>query len=143
MGMAMTGTIRSFLLAALLMVGSSIAFAKNAPCPFSGQTMMLVTRLYFGQSQDGKPLAAGQWADFLARMVTPRFPEGFTVIDAMGQWRDPRTKTIAQEDTRVVEIAAPDNAGTRRRIAEVVSLYRARFHQQAVGLVTHSACAAF
>lgn len=28
------------------------------------------------------------WRAFLAAEVTPRFPDGLTVIDAAGQWRD-------------------------------------------------------
>jgi hypothetical protein len=142
--MVMTGIVRAFLLAAsILAMGSISAYAKDAPCPLAGQTPMQVTRLYFGQSQDGKPLAAGQWEDFLARNVTPRFPGGFTIYDARGQWQDSKTKTIAQEATRVVEIATPDSPDARRRIAELASLYQTRFHQGSVGIVSASACGAF
>jgi Protein of unknown function (DUF3574) len=33
---------------------------------------------------------AEKWREFLANNVTPKFPDGFTVLDAYGQWRNPR-----------------------------------------------------
>ena len=57
-----------------------------AACP-PGQNEMLTVRLYFGQSMNGRPIATAAWRDFVARVVTPRFPDGFTIYDARGQWR--------------------------------------------------------
>jgi len=63
----------SLVLLALLL--PSPAFAA---CP-AGQSEMLTVRLYFGQTVDGKQVPAAAWRDFLARSVTPKFPDGFTV----------------------------------------------------------------
>jgi Protein of unknown function (DUF3574) len=132
-----------FLTLVLLTLGRGTAFSKDTPCPFSGQRPMLVTRLYFGQTEDGKPLAPGQWDDFLAHTVTPRFANGLTVYDAQGQWRDQKTKTIVQEAAKVVEIAAANSPGLRSKIEDVARLYRVRFHQKSVGIVSRLACGAF
>ncbi len=46
------------------------------------------TELYFGLGRLGEPEArAAQWQTYLDREVTPRFPDGLTVLDAYGQWR--------------------------------------------------------
>lgn len=113
-----------------------------AACP-AGQTQMLHTRLYFGLVMDGKPIADSAWADFLARTVTPRLASGFTVYEAAGQWRDPRSGAIGREKTRVIEVAAPDTPRFRAGLEDMRKAYRERFHQQSVGILTSPACAAF
>jgi hypothetical protein len=92
---------------------------------------------------DGKRVPEQAWGDFLARTVTPRFPSGFTVYDATGQWRDRRTNIIGREPSRVIEIDAQDGAKTRNAVEEIRKAYGARFHQQSVGIVTLPACGAF
>ncbi|MEW2632227.1 DUF3574 domain-containing protein [Streptomyces sp. NPDC048389] len=48
------------------------------------------TRLFFGTRRpDGGPDVTGaQFTAFIDRMVTPDFPEGLTVQEGRGQWRD-------------------------------------------------------
>jgi hypothetical protein len=118
------------------------AAPANAACP-AGQSPMLTVRLYFGLMADGKRVPEQAWGDFLARTVTPRFPSGFTVYDATGQWRDRRTNIIGREPSRVIEIDAQDGAKTRNAVEEIRKAYGARFHQQSVGIVTLPACGAF
>jgi hypothetical protein len=140
----MKRTVWSVLLTSVLLTfASSTAFSKETPCPFSGQKPMLVTRLYFGQSEGGKSLATGQWDDFLAHTVTPRFADGFTVYDAQGQWQDPKTRTITHEATKVVEIAAADTPSLRQKIEDLVRIYRTQFRQKSVGVVSQLTCGAF
>lgn len=126
-----------------IMVGRS-ATAGEAACPFAAQKPMLVVQLFFGQStQDRRPISEKEWRSFLARAVTPRFPDGFTVYDGYGQWMNPQTHAIAREKTKVVVIATEDTPAIRSRIEELSGIYRARFHQQSVGLITSPGCAAF
>src|SRR5437016_3726037 len=47
------------------------------------------TELYFGRSiPGGGEVSAAEWQRFLADVVTPRFPNGFTIVDAAGQYRE-------------------------------------------------------
>jgi hypothetical protein len=123
-----------------------LALLWNAPavaaCP-AGQHAMLTARLYFGLMDNGRRVPDPAWEDFLARIVTPRFPDGFTVYDARGQWRDPRTGVITREPSKVIEIDAPDTRGFRARVEAVRKDYAKRFHQQSVGLLTLPACGTF
>src|SRR6185312_3977673 len=81
-----------------------------AACPLPCQHEMLVTRFYFGESRPAAgDVSQKAWQDFLARIVSPRFPGGFTVYDARGQWRDEKSGAIAGEATKVLEIATPDS----------------------------------
>jgi hypothetical protein len=49
---------------------------------------MLRTELYFGIARrGGGTVGDDEWRAFLRDEITPRFPDGLTVLDARGQWR--------------------------------------------------------
>src|SRR5579863_8635859 len=56
-----------------------------------GQTKSwLDTKLYFGLGPVDHPeqgASEGDWRSFLDREVTPRFPDGLSVLDVYGQWQ--------------------------------------------------------
>ena len=105
---------------------------------------MLVTQLFFGLSVKGRgPVTPKEWQGFLRRNVAPRFPDGFTVYDAHGQWLEPMTHSVVRENSKVMIIAAEDTAEVRVKITEVADLYRKVFHQLSVGVITSRECAAF
>jgi hypothetical protein len=105
---------------------------------------MLVAELFFGRNIKGRgPLTHGEWAKFAAEVITPNFPDGFTVFDGYGQWRNPETGHIGQDPTKILLVAAkrsPDLAG---RLQAVIDAYRTRYRQESVGIITRDSCAAF
>ena len=120
-----------------------------APAPYQcllpGEQRMLVAELFFGRDKAGRRVVSdAEWSDFLATVVTPSFPDGLTVFDGYGQWRNPATGVIGRSPgVKIVLIAvqrSPDLAG---RLTAVIDAYKARFHQQSVGIVTRDSCAAF
>jgi hypothetical protein len=118
--------------------------AAQEPCPLSNEKPMLVTQLFFGLSVKGRgPVTRAEWTAFVRRNVAPRFPDGFTVYEAEGQWLDPHSHSVVRENSKVVIIAAEDMAEVRTKITEVSDLYREAFHQQSVGIITRRECAAF
>ena len=82
----------SWMLAALLLLmlsgcASSSTGAAKKPIPGAPNTIppqWLRTELYLAA------VDASEWEAFLAERITPRFPAGFTVFDAYGQWRAPQ-----------------------------------------------------
>ena len=105
---------------------------------------MFVAELFFGRDIRGrKPLTDAEWAEFAAQIITPNFPDGFTVFDGEGQWRSPRTGHIAQDPTKILLVAAKREPDLARRLSTVIDAYKTKFHQQSVGLITRDSCAAF
>ena len=105
---------------------------------------MLVAELFFGRNIRGRaPLTDAEWRAFAGEIVTPNFPDGFTVLDGDGQWRNPATRQIARERTKILLVAAPRVPDLAQRLSAVIDAYKARFHQQSVGIITRDSCAAF
>src|SRR5712671_5286382 len=126
-------------LAAISVVADTPAVACNAP-----QRPMQQIELMFGRNIAGH-LRVGEaaWSRFLAREITPRFPDGLTVLDAAGQWRDPVGGRLVREPSKMVIIVTADDAPARERIAAIVAAYKQRFRQRSVGVISRPVCAAF
>ncbi len=105
---------------------------------------MVLAQLFFGRDIPGRaPLTDMEWSDFTARVIATEFPDGFTVIDGDGQWRDPGSNAIVREATKILLVAAPPSDALGGRLAAIIDAYRRRFDQQSVGLVTSNICAVF
>jgi hypothetical protein len=105
---------------------------------------MLLFQMFFGRSVPNRgPVTSREWNAFLRQSVTPRFPDGFTVYDAYGQWLNPKRNAVIRESTKVIVIAAADTPEVRAKVAEVSENYRRLFHQQSVGIITTAGCGAF
>ncbi|MBP6010906.1 MAG: DUF3574 domain-containing protein [Alphaproteobacteria bacterium] len=105
---------------------------------------MIETQLFFGLSKPkGGVVSAREWDAFVTTEITPRFAEGFSVVDSAGFWRDGATqKTISEKSKVVVRMhAATDEAD--RAILAIVDAYKKRFQQEAVLRVDRVVCAQF
>ena len=103
-----------------------------------------MAELLFGRDIGGRfGVSEPAWRRFLAREITPRFPDGLTVTDAQGQWRDPASGRIVREPSKRVEIVLPGNANDAARLDAIMAAYKRQFHQRSVGLILQSACVAF
>ncbi len=114
-------------------------------CLLPAQKPMLVAELFFGRNIPGRaPVTEAEWADFVARVITPNFPDGFTVFDgALGQSRDPQSGVITREPPKILLAAAYPRPDLKDRIAATIEAYRARYPQKSVGLLTRWECGAF
>jgi hypothetical protein len=117
-------------------LNANIALAQNVSC-VAPQKLMLDIELLLGR--EGSDV---RWRQFLAREVTPQFPDGLTIYETNGQWRDPATKAIAREKSRVLRIIAPLDT-TPEKIASLADAYKKQFRQKSVGVVTREVCASF
>jgi hypothetical protein len=122
------------------------SLSESAPysCLLPDEQRMLVAELFFGRGIKGRqPLTDAEWAEFAAQTITPNFPDGFTVFDGEGQWRNPQTGQIAGSRTKILLVAAKREPDLARRLAAVIEAYKTEFRQQSVGVITRDSCAAF
>ena len=137
--------IRTLSVALAMLVLSTAARAELEVIPCDGALQaQQVAQLLFGRNvEDRARVSEADFNGFVAREVSPRFPEGFTVIDATGQWRDARRGTIVHEAAKIIEIVLPAGEDNRPKIEAIVEAYKLQFQQQSVGLIVAPACVRF
>ena len=126
-------------LVAISVFAGTQAVACDAPLRPMQQIELMFGRDIAGHLGVGK----AAWSRFLAREIMPRFPDGLTVLDAAGQWRDPIRGRLVREPSKMVIVVTAEDAATRDRIAAIVAAYKLRFRQRSVGVISHPVCAAF
>jgi len=130
---------------ALLLTASLAGCASLASQPCApGQQAMLSAELLFGRKiGDRVGISQTDFRRFVDQEVTPRFPDGLTILDATGQYRDNERSRLIREPSELVLIAMPDEAGNRDKLTVIAEAYKRRFSQQSVGLILKPACASF
>jgi hypothetical protein len=122
----------------------ALAGCADRTCKIPGTQPMTWVTLYFGRDIAGHGMVTdAQWARFAADVIGKQFPDGFTVFDAHGQWRNPATGAVGSEPTKVVQIALPGSADPQAGIAAIEASYKQQYQQLAVGVITGSGCGAF
>jgi hypothetical protein len=91
-------------------------------------------KLYFGMNTKSGEVSEKDFKAFVDTAITRRFPDGLTVYKCDGQWKE--NGSVIQEESRVVEIAAPGNLTIRNKISEIRESYKKGFNQTSVMLVT-------
>ena len=132
-------TRKVFLSLLLVTVTFAPAYALPRPDLASNATIFyadkyLRTELYFGRSlPDGSVVTDEEWTKFLNDVVTPRFPDGFTVLDGFGQYRD-KSGRIVKEPSKVIVFLysrKTQKAGSTK-IDEIRAAYVKLFNQESV-----------
>jgi hypothetical protein len=123
-----------------------MAGCATAPpsCPI-GTAPATIAEAYFGRNVKSRaPVTEAEWARFMAEIVTPAFPDGLTVLDGMGQWRNAAGQ-ISREDSKALLLVLPaqDQAAASARLAPVAAAWKARFAQESVLTVFRAGCAGF
>jgi hypothetical protein len=108
------------------------------------QQIRQIAELVFGRDIGHKlGVSESAWARFVTREITPRFPDGLTIIDAKGQWRDSADGSIVREPSKRVEIVLPGTADDEAKLDAIVTAYKRDFHQQSVAVIVRPACVSF
>ena len=100
--------------------------------------------LFFGRgdSSGAEVVSEEAWDEFLADTVTPRFPDGLTVMDGRGQWQL-ESGAVQGEGTKILYILAGAGDGERRLLDEISEEYKRRFEQETVLMTSGTTCAEF
>lgn len=124
--------------AAILLAGTGCQSPSGTvpPAAFDGSQAWLRTELYMGA------IPAAEWQRFLSEVVTPRFPGGFTVLEAQGQWQAPSGE-IRSLPSRVLVLLHPADPKSETGIESVRSAFKERFHHVSVLRSTSPATVGF
>lgn len=104
------------------------------------------TRLYFGlgpADDPAKGVSEAAWRNFLDREVTPRFPDGLSVLDVYGQWQSKTETTPERIRTKLLVIDYADSPENRAKIDAIRSAWKQRTGDESVLMVTAPADVSF
>jgi len=79
------------------------------------------SELYFavGNEDGSGVIDDAQWRAFLDDVVTPRFPDGLTVLDGYGQWRFQQDGRLVRQRCKVLVVLHEDGAKRREDIEAI------------------------
>lgn len=104
------------------------------------------TKLYFGlgpADDPAKGIGEAEWRAFLDKEVTPRFPDGLSVVDLYGQWQGKQETTPERLHTKMLLILYPDSAENRAKIDAIRGAWKQKTGDQSVLRVTEPADVSF
>ena len=92
------------------------------------------TELFFGTGRAGKaPVSDQEFDAFLDAEITPRFPDGLTMLTGLGQWRGSDGKLTKERSAVVILLyPKPSAADSGTKIEEIRHLYEQKFNQESV-----------
>ena len=127
--------------AVVLMSIAACSHDPHSVCPF-GEQREIVDSLYFGSARGEGVVTREEWQAFVDELVTPRFAQGFTILDARGQYRTAQGE-IQREPAWVLQLVHAEGAASEAAIREIRTAYQTRFKQEAVLRVRQRGCVSF
>jgi len=93
------------------------------------------TKLYFGLGPADHPeqgVSEAKWRDFLDREVTPRFPDGLSVVEVYGQWQGAKQSSPERLRSKLLIVDYPDTQENRDKVEAIRSAWKKMTGDQSV-----------
>jgi hypothetical protein len=102
------------------------------------------TELYFGTAKpDGTAVTEAQFLQFVDEIITPRFPDGLTVLTGYGQFRNSAGVIIRELSQVLIRLYPLSLRDAHRGIEEIRAAYKQAFQQESVLRVESLAAVSF
>ena len=146
--------MRLFLLAALFAVFLTGCARQNPASPAATVTAPTLagdpahpghasgwvdTKLYFGLGPADRPeqgVSEANWREFLDKEVTPRFPDGLSVVDVYGQWQGAKQSSPERLRSKILIVDYPDTQENRDKVEAIRAAWKQMTGDQSVLRVT-------
>lgn len=121
---------------------TSPASESSSPCRASAKPMARLELLFGTSRRQGAPISEEEWTSFLDTEVTPRFPDGLTVLSGPGQWRG-TDGLVARERSMMLLIWYDPTSLADGHVESIRSAFKQRFNQESVMRVDGVSCVSF
>ena len=130
---AFAATVPTLITPVIAQAPASYEQAVSAYEPAAVGELWSRTELYFGAERpDGSEVTESGFQTFMNLEITPRFPDGLTLLEGDGQWRDAQG-VIEREASRVLILLYPtSSADANAKIEAVRAAYKRIFQQESV-----------
>lgn len=127
-----------FLILFLTVASGAQQVPAATPSNYSGQIFAAAkfyrAELYFGMNiPGGGTVSENDWNKFLNDEVTPKFPDGFIVVEGYGQYKD-KSGQIVKEKSRVLILlyAKKSRKDIDPKLEAIREAYKKAFQQESV-----------
>jgi len=90
------------------------------------------TELYFGSEKPGPDVTGEQFDRFVDEEVTPKFPDGLTLLTGYGQFRGSNGEIVQERSFVLILLYPPDDRKANGEIQELREDYKDAFDQESV-----------
>lgn len=116
-----------------LLLGSPAFPAEHVKRPRAAAEVWARTELYFGTNKpDNGQVTDAEFADFVDREVTPRFPDGLTLLTGYGQFRNEAGTLVRERSHVLILLYPPQTLEANKRIQDIRDRYKQAFYQESV-----------
>jgi hypothetical protein len=109
----------------------------------AGGKLSVKTELFFGLSKPNGVITDAEFQQFLDREITPRFPDGLTLLEGQGQFRNAGGRIIVERSRVLILLYFPSDDGSHQKIEEIRAKYQKDFQQESVLRIDGKICADF
>lgn len=119
-------------------------FSEQRPCARVLKSEIFArTELLFGLSRTGGPdITEQEFKQFIDTKVTPRFPDGLTLISGDGQFKD-ASGTIVEEGSKLLILLYPFSLRDSKLVDQIRQDYKELFQQESVLRIDDLSCVSF
>ncbi len=121
---------------------SPLATAPSRVCNSPSEIMSRLELLFGMGRKDGGEVNEEDWRAFIDTEVTPRFPDGLTVLTGYGQWRN-QAGAVAKETSRMLLIWLKPSVESNTKIETIRTAWKRKFQQESVMRVDDTSCVSF
>jgi hypothetical protein len=101
------------------------------------------TELLFGLARSGGPdITEQEFKNFIDTKVTPRFPDGLTVLSGNGQFKD-ASGVIVEEGSKLLILLYPFSLKSSTLVNAIREDYKELFQQESVLRIDDLSCVSF
>lgn len=117
-------------------VAASLSVARGTTSvqrPTAAAEVWARSELYFGTSKpNNEQVTEAEFSAFVDNQVTPRFPDGLTLLNGYGQFRTSAGVLVRETSYVLILFYPPQMQDANRRIQELRDIYKALFSQESV-----------
>jgi hypothetical protein len=104
---------------------------------------MVETMLFLGMARPGGQVNEAEFARFIEAEVTPRWKEGYTILEGQGLWYSEQRQITEREPSRVLVRLHDGSAEASSGVEAIRAAYIRAFTQDAVLRTDRMTCADF
>jgi hypothetical protein len=91
------------------------------------------TELFFGATKpDNTEITEADFQSFLNAEITPRFPDGLTVLTGRGQFRNSQGVIIRETSRILIVLYPPQMRDANKKLEDIREAYKTAFAQESV-----------